>query len=77
MSRQTTKKRQQVRMGGPMGRMGTGEKAKDFKGAVKKLIKYFVGFSMANVDGVGFCNWEYDFCDCQPEDFRRRDESNC
>ena len=43
MSRQTTKKRQQVRMGGPMGGMGTGEKAKD----------------------------------CQPEDFRRRDESNC
>ena len=31
MSRQTTKKRQQVRMGGPMGGMGTGEKAKDFK----------------------------------------------
>ena len=44
MSRQTTKKRQQVRMGGPMGRMGTGEKAKDFKGAVKKLIKYLSDF---------------------------------
>ena len=44
MSRQTTKKRQQVRMGGPMGRMGTGEKAKDFKGTVKKLIKYLSDF---------------------------------
>lgn len=44
MSRQTTKKRQQIRMGGPMGRMGTGEKAKDFKGTVKKLIKYLSDF---------------------------------
>ena len=44
MSRQTTKKRQQVRMGGPMGGMGTGEKAKDFKGTVKKLIKYLSYF---------------------------------
>ena len=38
MSRQTTKKRQQLRMGGPMGGMGTGEKAKDFKGTVKKRL---------------------------------------
>ena len=44
MSRQTTKKRQQVRIGGPMGGMGTGEKAKDFKGTVKKLIKYLSDF---------------------------------
>ena len=44
MSRQTTKKRQQVRMGGPMGGMDTGEKAKDFKGTVKKLIKYLSDF---------------------------------
>lgn len=44
MSRQTTKKRQQVRMGGPMGGMGTGEKAKDFKGTIKKLIKYLSDF---------------------------------
>lgn len=44
MSRQTTKRRQQVRMGGPMGGMGTGEKAKDFKGTVKKLIKYLSDF---------------------------------
>lgn len=44
MPRQTTKKRQQVRMGGPMGGMGTGEKAKDFKGTVKKLIKYLSDF---------------------------------
>ena len=44
MSRQTTKKRQQVRMGGPMGGMVTGEKAKDFKGTVKKLIKYLSDF---------------------------------
>ena len=44
MSRQTTKKRQQVRMGGPMGGMGTGEKAKDFKGTVKKLIEYLSDF---------------------------------
>ena len=44
MPKQTTKKRQQVRMGGPMGGMGTGEKAKDFKGTVKKLIKYLSDF---------------------------------
>ena len=44
MSRQTTKKRQQMRMGGPMGRMGAGEKAKDFKGTVKNLIKYLSDF---------------------------------
>lgn len=44
MSRQTTKKRQQMRMGGPMGGMGTGEKAKDFKGTVKNLIKYLSDF---------------------------------
>ena len=44
MSKQTTKKRQQIRMGGPMGGMGTGEKAKDFKGTVKKLIKYLSDF---------------------------------
>ena len=44
MAGQTTKKRQQVRMGGPMGGMGTGEKAKDFKGTVKKLIKYLSDF---------------------------------
>ncbi len=44
MSRQTTKKRQQVRMGSPMGGMSTGEKAKDFKGTVKKLIKYLSDF---------------------------------
>ena len=44
MSRQTTKKRQQMRMGGPMGGMGTGEKAKDFKGTIKKLIKYLSDF---------------------------------
>jgi len=31
-------------MGGPMGGMGTGEKAKDFKGTVKKLIKYLSDF---------------------------------
>ena len=44
MSRQTTKKRQQMRMGGPMGGMGAGEKAKDFKGTVKNLIKYLSDF---------------------------------
>ena len=44
MSRQTTKKRQQIRMGGPMSGMDTGEKAKDFKGTVKKLIKYLSDF---------------------------------
>ena len=44
MSKQTTKKRQQVRMGGPMGGMGVGEKAKDFKGTVKKLVKYLSDF---------------------------------
>ena len=39
------KKRQPVKMGGPMGGgMGAGEKAKDFKGTVKKLAKYLVEF---------------------------------
>ena len=42
MANQTTKKRQTARMGGPGGMGGTGEKAKDFKGTVKKLFKYMV-----------------------------------
>ena len=31
-------------MGGGHGRMGTGEKAKDFKGTMKKLFTYIRGF---------------------------------
>lgn len=34
-------------MGGPMGGMGTGEKAKDFKGTIKKLIKYIGSYKYA------------------------------
>ena len=45
MAQQSMKKRQPVKMGGPMGGgMGTGEKAKDFKGTVKKLAKYLAEF---------------------------------
>ena len=45
MSQQSMKKRQPVKMGGPMGGgMGAGEKAKDFKGTVKKLAKYLAEF---------------------------------
>ena len=45
MAQQSMKKRQPVKMGGPMGGgMGTGEKAKDFKGTVKKLAKYLSEF---------------------------------
>ncbi|QWQ32220.1 hypothetical protein KOY48_05200 [Candidatus Minimicrobia naudis] len=45
MSQQSMKKRQPVKMGGPMGGgMGAGEKAKDFKGTVKKLAKYLSDF---------------------------------
>ncbi len=45
MAKQSMKKRQPVKMGGPMvGGMGAGEKAKDFKGTVKKLAKYLAEF---------------------------------
>ena len=45
MAQQSMKKRQPVKMGGPMGGgMGAGEKAKDFKGTVKKLVKYLAEF---------------------------------
>ena len=45
MAQQSMKKRQPVKMGGPMGgSMGAGEKAKDFKGTVKKLAKYLAEF---------------------------------
>lgn len=44
MAQQSMKKRESVRMGGPMGGMGAGEKAKDFKGTVKKLAKYLAEF---------------------------------
>ena len=45
MAQQSMKKRQPVKMGGPMGGgMGVGEKAKDFKGTVKKLAKYLAEF---------------------------------
>ena len=45
MAQQSMKKRQPVKMSGPMGGgMGAGEKAKDFKGTVKKLAKYLAEF---------------------------------
>ena len=45
MAKQSMKKRQPVKMGGPMGGgTGAGEKAKDFKGTVKKLAKYLAEF---------------------------------
>lgn len=45
MTQQSMKKRQPMKMGGPMGGgMGAGEKAKDFKGTVKKLVNYLAEF---------------------------------
>lgn len=45
MVKQTTKTRQQApRMGRPMGAMGAGEKAKDFKGTMVKLMRYMAKF---------------------------------
>ena len=45
MAQQSMKKRQPMKMGGPMGGgMGAGEKAKDFKGTVKKLVNYLAEF---------------------------------
>ena len=44
-------------MGGPMGRMAPGEKAKDFKGTIKKLIKYMgrykVGIILVMLFAIG------------------------
>lgn len=45
MAKQTMKKRERVHVGGgPMGRAGVGEKAKDFKGTIKKLVRYLADF---------------------------------
>ena len=45
MVQQSMKKRQPMKMGGPMGGgMSAGEKAKDFKGTVRKLAKYLAEF---------------------------------
>lgn len=45
MAKQTMKKRERVHAGGgPMGRAGVGEKAKDFKGTIKKLVHYLADF---------------------------------
>ena len=45
MAQQSMKKRQPVKMSGPTGGgMGAGEKAKDFKGTVKKLVNYLAEF---------------------------------
>ena len=34
-------------MGGPMGGMGTGEKARDFKGTMGKLLRYLGAYKLA------------------------------
>jgi len=44
MSNET--KRKSPRMGGPMGQMGAGEKAKDFKGTMKKLGQYMSSYKV-------------------------------
>ena len=44
MENQKMKKRERVRTGGPMGQAGAGEKAKDFKGTIKKLVQYLAAF---------------------------------
>ena len=43
-NRQDFKKRPRVRQGGPMGNMGAGEKAKNFRGTMKKLVCYLAAF---------------------------------
>ena len=42
--KQDFKKRPRVRQGGPMGNMGAGEKAKNFRGTMKKLVCYLAAF---------------------------------
>lgn len=42
--KQDFKKRPRVRQGGPMGGMGAGEKAKNFRGTMKKLVCYLAAF---------------------------------
>ena len=44
MSNET--KRKAPKMGGPMGQMGAGEKAKDFKGTMKKLGQYMSSYKV-------------------------------
>jgi ATP-binding cassette subfamily B protein len=44
MSNET--KRKAPKMGGPMGQMGAGEKAKDFKGTMKKLGQYMSSYKI-------------------------------
>ena len=43
-NKQDFKKRPRVRQGGPMGNMGAGEKAKNFRGTMKKLVCYLAAF---------------------------------
>ena len=43
-NKQDFKKRPRVRQGGPMGNMGAGEKAKNFRDTMKKLVCYLAAF---------------------------------
>ena len=43
-NKQDFKKRPRVRQGGSMGNMGAGEKAKNFRGTMKKLVCYLAAF---------------------------------
>ena len=55
MSEEQSKQRSPRRMGGPMGMaMGPGEKAKDFKGTIKKLIKYIGSYNIAIIAVIVF-----------------------
>ena len=57
MSEEQIKQRSPRRgpMGGPMGMgMGPGEKAKDFKGTIKKLIKYIGSYNIAIIAVIVF-----------------------
>ena len=47
MAEQKTAPKPPRRPGGPMGRMMHGEKAKDFKGTIKKLFHYIGGYKIA------------------------------
>ena len=57
-------------MGGGHGRMGTGEKAKDFKGTMKKLFTYLSEYK------IDICNRKYGFQYYWTKGSRKSDDRN-
>lgn len=54
---------------GPPG-MGGGEKAKDFKGTITKLVRLFKKISAGSDRGHGHCGVQYSIQCCLPEGTR-------